>query len=317
MHNIKNTFDKFYKIILEILHPDIDKQGNFIKPGVVPKFSDTEIIALSLASECLSIDSENYLFGKLKTEYRDDFPNLIDRSQYNVRRRKLLQRIEFVRDKMANKLINQENIFIVDSMPVEVCKLSRSRRSKVCKENFETAPDKGFCSAQNSFYYGYKLHGICSADGIFNSFDLTKASVHDIHYLQDVKERTRLDSARLVSNAYLLGDRAYLSEKIQIDLSRLDSARLVSYANIKLNTPIRSNQHDYKKQPFLLRKARKRIETLFSQLCDQFMIRRNYAKSFDGFRTRILSKLTALTILQFINKFFTHKPVNHIKYALA
>ncbi len=301
MHNIKNTFDKFHKIILEILQPDIDKQGNFIKPGVVPKFSDTEIIALSLASECLSIDSENYLFGKLKTEYRDEFPNLIDRSQYNVRRRKLLQRIEFVRDKMATKLISQENIFIVDSMPVEVCKLSRSRRSKVCKEDFETAPDKGFCSAQNSYYYGYKLHGICSANGIFNSFDLTKASVHDIHYLQDVKEQ--------ISNAHLLGDRAYLSEKVQIDL--------FSHANIKLNTPMRSNQHDYKKQPFLLRKARKRIETLFSQLCDQFMIRRNYAKSFDGFRTRILSKLTALTILQFLNKFFNNKPVNHIKYALA
>lgn len=301
MHNIKNTFDKFHKIILEILKPDIDNQGNFIKPGVVPKFSDIEIIALSLASECLSIDSENYLFGKLRTEYRDDFPNLIDRSQYNVRRRKLLQRIEFVRNKMATKLINQENIFIIDSMPVEVCKLSRSSRSKVCKESFETAPDKGFCSAQNSFYYGYKLHGICSADGIFNSFDLTKASVHDIHYLQDVKEQ--------ISNAYLLGDRAYLSEKIQIDL--------FSYANIKLNTPMRTNQHGYKKQPFLLRKARKRIETLFSQLCDQFMIRRNYAKSFDGFRTRILSKLTALTILQFINKFYNNKPVNHIKYALA
>ena len=231
MHNIKNTFDKFHKIILNILKPNIDKQGNFIKLGATPKFSDIEIIALSLASECLSIDSENFLFGKLRTEYRDDFPNLIDRSQYNIRRRKILQQIEFVRDKIANKLINQENIFIVDSMPVEVCKLSRSTRSKICKENFETAPDKRFCSAQNSFYYGYKLHGICSVNGVFNSFDLTKASVHDIHYLQDVKEQ--------ISNAYLLGDRAYLSEKIQIDL--------FSYANIKLSTPMRSNQYNFRK----------------------------------------------------------------------
>lgn len=301
MHNIKNTFDKFYKIISEILEDKINKQGNFTKPGAIPKFSDIEIITLSLASECLSIDSENHLFGKLKTEYETDFPNLIDRSQYNIRRRKLLNSIEYVRDKMATKLINQENIFIIDSMPVEVCKLSRSSRSRICKESFETAPDKGFCSAQNSYYYGYKLHGICSVEGIFNSFDLTKASVHDIHYLQDVKEQ--------ISDAYLLGDKAYLSEKIQLDL--------FSYANIKLNTPMRSNQYGYKKQPFLLRKARKRIETLFSQLCDQFMIRRNYAKSFDGFRVRILSKLSALTILQFINKFFNNKPVNHIKYALA
>jgi hypothetical protein len=301
MHNIKNIFDKFHKIIFTILKDQVNEQGNFNKPGAKPKFSDIEIITLSLVSECLSIDSENYLFGKLKTEYRGEFPNLIDRSQYNLRRRKLLHKIEITREMMASKLINKENIFIIDSMPVEVCKLSRSTRSKICKETFETAPDKGFCSAQKTYFYGYKLHGICSLDGVFTSFDLTKASVHDIHYLQDVKEQ--------ISNAYLLGDKAYLSEKIQIDL--------FTYADIKLQTPFRTNQYSFIKQSFILRKSRKRIETLFSQLCDQFMIRRNYAKTFDGFRTRILSKLTALTILQFINKFFNAKPLNHIKYALA
>ena len=58
---------------------------------------------------------------------------------------------------------------------------------------------------------------------------------------------------------------------------------------------------------------RKRIETLFSQLCDQFMIRRNYAKSFQGFKTRILSKLTSLTIIQFINKFVFDRNINNLK----
>jgi hypothetical protein len=59
---------------------------------------------------------------------------------------------------------------------------------------------------------------------------------------------------------------------------------------------MRRNQKDYKPQAFILRKARKRIETPFSQLCDQFMIRHNYAKSFDGFKNRILSKIMALTV---------------------
>ncbi|MGB4773693.1 MAG: IS982 family transposase, partial [Daejeonella sp.] len=44
-----------------------------------------------------------------------------------------------------------------------------------------------------------------------------------------------------------------------------------------------------------------------------FMIRRNYAKSFDGFRTRILAKITALTTIQFINKFIFDRNINHIK----
>ena len=60
-------------------------------------------------------------------------------------------------------------------------------------------------------------------------------------------------------------------------------------------------------------KSRKRIETLFSQLCDQFMIRRNYAKSFDGFKTRIMSKISALTVIQYINKFTFGRTINNLK----
>ena len=79
---------------------------------------------------------------------------------------------------------------------------------------------------------------------------------------------------------------------------------------------MRNNQKDYKKQPYVFRKKRKRIETLFSQLCDQFMIRRNYAKTFDGFKTRILSKITALTTIQYINKFIFERNINNIKISI-
>lgn len=62
-------------------------------------------------------------------------------------------------------------------------------------------------------------------------------------------------------------------------------------------------------------KARKRIETLFSQLCDQFMIIRNYAKDTDGLFARIIGKISALTILQYIN-YKNEKPIGRVKYAL-
>ena len=45
-------------------------------------------------------------------------------------------------------------------------------------------------------------------------------------------------------------------------------------------------------------KARKRVETLFSQMVDQFMLCRNYAKQQVGLFARIISKVSALTILQ-------------------
>ena len=97
----------------------------------------------------------------------------------------------------------------------------------------------------------------------------------------------------------------YLSSKYQLNLFEIQ--------NIRLETPMRVNQHNYKKQPYIYRKSRKRIETLFSQLCDQFMIRRNYAKSFDGFKNRILSKITAITVIQYINKFEFNRKINNLK----
>ena len=106
-------------------------------------------------------------------------------------------------------------------------------------------------------------------------------------------------------NCTLIGDRGYLSTDVQLNLFET--------LYIKLSTPMRRNQYNYKKQPYVFRKSSKRIETLFSQLCDQFMIRRNYAKSFEGFKTRILSKITALTTIQYINKFIFGRNINNIK----
>ena len=38
---------------------------------------------------------------------------------------------------------------------------------------------------------------------------------------------------------------------------------------------MRTNQKNFNDQPFEIGKYRKRIETLFYQLCDKYMIRRN------------------------------------------
>jgi len=193
----------------------------------------------------------------------------------------LANELSHIRLKLASEFNEFEDYFVVDSMPLEVCKLLRNSRSKICIEDTYTFPDKGYCAAQSANYYGYKLHAACSVEGVFRSIDLSPASVHDINYLKDIKMQ--------ISDCTLIGDRGYLSAEIQLNLFET--------CNIKLNTPMRRNQKEYKKQPYIFRKKRKRIETLFSQLCDQFMIRRNYANSFKGFKTRILSKITALTVI--------------------
>ena len=177
MHNFEANYNK----ILEVLQQNIDK-NNFIKQKRKPKLSDIELIAIDLTAEYLSIDSEHHLFRILSSTR---FNKLIDRTVYNRRKRTLVNYIEEIRRTLSEKFNPFEDYFIVDSMPLEACKLSRSTRSKICKENFYSSPDRGFCASQQMYFYGYKLHAVCSVAGIFKSIDISKASLHDIHYLKD------------------------------------------------------------------------------------------------------------------------------------
>ena len=293
MSNIVKNYLRVLEVISSLNCELIYKSG----VGRKQKMSDLEVVALSLTAEFMSIDSENSLFKQIN---QAEIPNLIERSQFNKRRRKLFLFSEEIRTKLAREFLEFEDYFIVDSMPLEICKFSRHSRIKICKEEFESAPSKGFCASQNNWFFGYKLHGVCSVTGVFHSLDITKAEVHDVHFLKNIKQQ--------MSDCVLLGDRGYLSESIQLDLFQS--------VNIRLETPKRMNQLNYKSQPYIFRKSRKRIETLFSQLCDQFLIRRNYAKTFEGFKTRILAKITALTLVQYINRFIFDRPINKIKNQL-
>lgn len=266
MHNFTANYEKILEVLKEL---DLDSE-NFLIQIRKPRLTDLRIIATNLTSEYMSIDSEYQLFRILPIEIK----SLIERSVYNRRKRKLFNHMENIRKLLAEKFNGSEKYFVVDSMPLEVCKLSRSSRNRICKKADYALPNKGYCASQKMHYYGYKLHAVCSAEGVFQSLDISPASVHDIHYLKDIKQQ--------IENCTLLGDKGYLSAEYQLDL--------FTSHNIKLEVPIRKNQKNYKKQPYIIRKSRKRIETLFSQLCDQFMIRRNYAKSFSGFKQEYSQK---------------------------
>jgi len=103
----------------------------------------------------------------------------------------------------------------------------KRKQSKIFKESFETTPDIGYSAVSKSYYYGYKLHLVTSVRGIFQSMDLTKTSVHDIHYLSEIK-RSGLSSCTLIA------DKGYLASTYQVDLFNL--------CQINLQTPKRANQ---------------------------------------------------------------------------
>lgn len=298
MRNLAANLVKILDICKKFSKNLVDERGNMPRRGVVPRFSDLEVIALSLYQEIFSIDSESYFFSLLEN-HKDELPNLISRRQYNDRRKFTANLCEQIRQNIAQAIDGNEDYFCIDSKPIPVCRIARAKRCKMGRTDYHTAPSFGFCAAQNTYYYGYKLHALCGLTGVIHSYDLSKANIDDRYWVRDLKYEYQ--------QCTIIGDKGYLSAEIQLDL--------FESVEIRLEVPYRLNQKDWKPtfKPFA--KARKRVETLFSQLDDQFMLCRNYAKQQIGLFARIIGKVSALTILQYIN-FTNNKPIGRVKYAL-
>ena len=300
MHNLYTKFVKILGICKQFSDNLVNARGNVSRRGPKPKFSDLEVVALSLAAESESIDSEKWLFDYKLQEYKVKMPNLISRRQFNDRRKKTAGLCEEIRKRLAMEMDGGEDLFFVDSKPIEVCRVARGKRCKMGRTgDFSKAPDFGYCASQNTYYFGYKLHALCGLSGVIHSYDLSKASVCDPDYMKDVKLEYH--------NCSIYGDKGYIGKDVQLDLFET--------AHIRLECPYRINQKDWKPTFIPFAKSRKRIETLFSQLTGQFMVIRNYAKITDGQFARIIGKISALTVLQYIN-FINNKPIGRIKYAL-
>lgn len=143
--------------------------------------------------------------AKLKSDYPSDFANLIHITNYNKRRKRLSLWTQEVNKILSDTLTSGWDAFIVDSIPIPVCKIIREKQLRICREHFETAPDKGYSAVFKQYYIGYKLHLLIGVNGVYADMEMTKAGVHDSHYLNEIKHSG-------INNCLLLVDKGYVSE---------------------------------------------------------------------------------------------------------
>ena len=302
MHNIKANFDKIFDICKHHLAEHCNDDDNFFIYRHKPKMPDLQIVALSITAESLGIDSENLLFSKLKKEYLSDFPSLVDRTNFNRRRKRMAYYISLISQSIGDTIEPEKHTYIIDSLPLPICKNVRINRNRICTENDQVKPSRTYHACHKTYYFGFKLQLIINQSGTPYFAALTTASLHDSQYLKC------LDGIQL-TDCELIADGGYLSKPLQLELFE-------SY-KIQMITPSRTNMKEINTEwTPKTRYQRKRIETLYAQLDDQMMIKRNYAKSLNGLLTRVCTKVSAAAVLQMIN-FKNKKPLNNIKHALA
>ena len=172
-------------------------------------------------------------------------------------------------------------VFLIDSMPLPVCKRARARRCKKVR-------GKAFCgysAAKREKFFGWRLHLICTAEGIPVSFDLLPASAHDLTPLHEL-------AFVLPSGANLFGDKGYLSQA--------DALTLLQETGVRLVTPKRSNMAPNRwADDYDLTLYRKRIETVYSQL-EAMGLQRLHARTNLGFDLKACASLLALAFSNII-----------------
>ena len=165
--------------------------------------------------------------------------------------------------------------FIIDSLPVPVCKRVRARRCRKVRGRAFC----GYCAAKKEKFFGWRLHLICTPRGQPVAFELLPGAYHDLTSIYEL-------TIDLPKGAALYGDKAYNDATGERFLLDDGGMRLV---------PIRKNNmkpHEWADE-YDLRLYRKSIETVNSQL-ESMGLERLKARTHRSFDIKVQASLIAL-----------------------
>jgi hypothetical protein len=164
--------------------------------------------------------------------------------------------------------------FVIDSLPVPVCKRARARRCRKVRGREYC----GYCAAKREKFFGWRLHLICTPAGVPVAFELLPASFHDLTPIYEL-------SVDLPAGAVLYGDKAYNCAPAEAILAD-DGVRLVPIRRANMQPHDWADEYD-------LRLYRKSIETVNSQLVSMGL-QQLRARTNQGFEIKVHASLIAL-----------------------
>jgi hypothetical protein len=183
---------------------------------------------------------------------------------------------------LLGELFATGEVFIIDSMPMPVCKRVRARRCKKVRGKRYC----GYCAAKREKFFGWRLHLICTADGVPVAFDLLPASLHDLTPLHEL-------TVYLPEDASVFGDKGYISAP--------DVQTIFDECGVRVVSVRRKNmQPNSWADDFDLRLYRKRIETVYSQM-EKMGIQSLHARTNLGFDLKAWASLLALAFTNIID----------------
>lgn len=195
-------------------------------------------------------------------------------SRFNRRLHQVLDDLHDLLEWVLSILPHGE-VFIIDSFPVPLCQVVRSKRCTKVRGN----AFRGYCAAKKQHYFGFKFHWVCDTAGVPVAFVVLPAAWHDLTPIHEL-------SGMLPTGARLLGDKAYNCDHDENLCYFFASVELIPLHRVNMlpNSP---------EQLALLRQFRSTIETVHSQL-EKMGVQRLHARTTAGIFLKLFASLLAL-----------------------
>jgi hypothetical protein len=248
--------------------------------GIAPKITDAELVTLSVMAALLGFTSERRWLRFARTQLRHLFRYLPEQPGYNKRLRSLADTLGWLIGTLARDTsLWGDDVWIADSTPVE-CGRSRETAKRSELAGFA---EYGYCASHSRYFWGLRLHLLCTLHGLPVGFALTGAKADERHTLLHIIG----DDPRLAgrTNQTLIADKNYYGREFEAILPQL---------GVSLLRPARKGEPERPGARYF-KPLRQVIESINDTLKGQLDLEAHGGRSFTGVLVRVWQRLLALT----------------------
>lgn len=251
------------------------------KIGITPKISDAELVTLAVMQALLGHTSEGRWLRYTRAHLRHLFPYLPQQPGYNKRLRALGATIGWLVGMLARDTsVWTDDVWVVDSTPLEC---ARSRET-VKRSDLAGWAEYGYCASHSRFFWGPRLHLVCTLHGLPVGFALTGAKADERQTLLGIFDADpALPAWRM--GQIVIADRNYFGAAFEAELAE---------AGLDLLRPARKGEAERPGARFF-KPLRQVIESINDTLKGQLDLVQHGGHTPAGVWVRVVQRVLALT----------------------
>jgi hypothetical protein len=265
---------------------DLLKQAPHLAPwrpvvGIKPVLTDAELVTLAVMQALLGFTSESRWLRHARARLGHLFRYLPQQPGYNKRLRDAAGLITTViRTLAADTTLWTDDVWVVDSTPVE-CGRSRETAKR---SDLAGWAEYGYCASHSRYFWGLRLHLVCTLGGLPVGFALTGAKADERQTLRGIFEEDPTLVAQRPGQT-LIADKNYYGTQFEQDLTA---------AGLELLRPARKGESE-RPGARLFKPLRQTIESINQTFKAQLDLERHGARTPAGVMVRVLQRILALT----------------------